>query len=166
MVRLEAVGVVFIGMGWCNGPGARVWRGVKPPAHLVPSKSCKNPVLGRFGGRKKVRILTIPLCWGPPGCLPRHFIGLRHFCKTLKKCPSGRILYFSGKKVGRKWPFCPRAPMSTGAGPGPARGRPEPGSLTVCARISAQYGHRRRWGSARGDAGNGSDRHGIGALWH
>ena len=32
-----------------------------------------------FGVEKKVRILTIPLCWLCPGCLPRHFIKIWHF---------------------------------------------------------------------------------------
>ena len=74
MVRLEAVGVVFIGMGWCNGPGARVWRGVKPPAHLVPSKSCKIPVFGRFGGRKKSPYFDYPTMLGASGVLAPSFL--------------------------------------------------------------------------------------------
>ena len=32
-----------------------------------------------LGVEKKVQILTIPLCWGPPECLPRHFLKIRYF---------------------------------------------------------------------------------------
>ena len=64
----------FIGMGWCNGPGARVWRGVKPPAHLVPSKSCKNPVWGRFWGREKSPYFDYPTMLGASGVLAPSFL--------------------------------------------------------------------------------------------
>ena len=70
-------------------------------------------------GRKKVRILTIPLCWGPPEGLPRHFRGLRHFSKTHSRGRLSRILCFPEKKLA-KVPFLSPGPnVDRSRSPGP-----------------------------------------------
>ena len=64
------------------GPGARKWvrgRVPTPPLNAVSQRTFVWDFDPDFGVGKKVRILTIPLCWGPPGCLPRHFLKIRHF---------------------------------------------------------------------------------------
>ena len=71
LAGFEAEGVVVI----ASRPG------VKPPARKFPTFFCfeKTRILVDFGVEKKVRILTIPLCWGPPEALPRHFLKIRYF---------------------------------------------------------------------------------------
>ena len=99
-------------MAWCNGPGARA----PPSLRSAVSQSADfgDFDLG-FGVGKKVRILTMPLCWGGPEGLPGHFSQILYFSKSHSRGPSSRILCFPAKKVGQKSPFCPRPPMSTGA---------------------------------------------------
>ena len=75
---LLLVGGVVIASRWCKGPGAR------PPLLSMPFRKelfwgILTRILVVVGVEKKVRILTIPLCWGPPGCLPRHFLKIRYF---------------------------------------------------------------------------------------
>ena len=134
-------------MAWCKGPGARA-----PPRLPMPVSQRTivwdfDPDFGGFWGRKKVRILTIPLCWGPPGALPRHFCRLRHFSKTLKKCLSGRILCFSGKKSWAKMAILSPGPnvdrSRSGAGPGTGGSkslRPLPAEPTHARLLSRAAG--------------------------
>ena len=125
MPRLEAVGVVFIGMGWCIGPGARVWRGVKPPAHLVPSKSCKNPVFGRFRGRKKNPYFDYPTMLGASGGLAPSFLSSPAFFQNPQKVPVRPDFVFFQKKSWAKMAILSPGPnvdrSRSWTGPGPAR---------------------------------------------
>ena len=127
MPRLEAVGVVFIGMGWCNGPGARVWRGVKPPAHLVPSNSCKIPVLGRFWGRKKSPYFDYPTVLGASGGLAPSFLSSSAFFPNPQKVPVRPDFVFFLKKSWAKMAILSPGPnvdrSRSWTGPGPARAR-------------------------------------------
>ena len=100
-------------MAWCKGRRARA-----PP--LLPSAVSQSAIFWDFDHgfsvETKVRILPMPLCWGPPGGSPRHFSKIRRRRKTHSQRPSGRILCFSGKKFGKNRHFV--------SGP---QCRPEPG---------------------------------------
>ena len=64
------------------GPGARKWvrgRVPTPPLNAVSQRFFLENFDPDFGVGKKVRILTIPLCWGAPEALPRHFLKIRYF---------------------------------------------------------------------------------------
>ena len=96
--------MVFIGMGWCNGLGARVRRGVKPPAHLVPSKSCQIPLFGRFGGRKNSPYFDYPTMLGASGGLAPSFLSSSAFFQNpQKETVRPDFVFFRKQKVGQKW---------------------------------------------------------------
>ncbi len=118
---LLLVGVVIIGLllGWSS-----TWAAPPPPLLPVPVSQRTNfwdfePDFGRFWGRKKVRILTIPLCWLGPGALPRHFCGLRHFSKTHSRDRLSRILCFSGKSWAKMTILSPGPNVDRSRSPGP-----------------------------------------------
>ena len=118
-------------MGWCIGPGARVWRGVKPPAHLVPSKSCKNPVFGRFWGRKKSPYFDYPTMLGASGGLAPSFLSSPAFFQNPQKVSVRPDFVFFRKKSWAKMTILSPAPNvdrsrfghgpGHGFGPGPGR---------------------------------------------
>ena len=76
-------------MAWCKGRRALAPYGL--PATVSQSAMFGDFDLG-FSVEKIVRILHIPLCWGGPGGLPRHFSKIRRRRKTHSRGPSGRIL--------------------------------------------------------------------------
>ena len=87
-------GMIFIGCGL----GGRMAPGVKLRACLVPSDFAHSPDFCLFF---QVRISPIPLPWGPPGCLPRHFSKIHRWRKAHSRSPSSRILCFLEKSGGQ-----------------------------------------------------------------
>ena len=94
--------MVFIGMGWCIGPGARVWRGVKPPAHLVSSKSCKNLDFCRFWVRRKSPYFDYPTMLGASGGLAQSCLSSSAFFQNPQKVTVIEDFVFFRKKSWAK----------------------------------------------------------------
>ena len=110
-------------MGWLLLVGVVIIAsrpGVKPPACIFPISFWKKKTdFSRFWGRKKSPYFDYPTMLGASGGLAPSFYWSPAFLKNPQKVTVIEdFVFFPEKKVGRKWPFCPRAPMSTGAGPG------------------------------------------------
>ena len=122
-------------MGWCIGPGARVWRGVKPPAHLVPSKSCKNPVFGRFlVSKKKSPYFDYPTMLAVSGGLAPSFLSSPVFFQNPQKVPVKPDFVFFRKKSWAKMAI-------SSPGPNVDRSRPNAGPSPAPGQCAPQFPH-------------------------